>query len=172
MRTGENSAAGEHSSGQPTGQSVTGGGRLRRRRRANLEQGSREVVQKVYLTADELADLRVRAAAAGVTVPRLLVESALAERGETVTERRALGAQLLGLQNVLGRTADNVNQIARHANTVHEVPSNFGATLTEIRRAVSAVGEVVEGLVDVGRRGPTAGSSRVNDSVPGGGSGE
>ena len=58
-------------------------GRTRRAR----EPLRREVIQKVKLTDEERDQLRARAAELGMSVPRLLVESALSGV-ETPTERR------------------------------------------------------------------------------------
>jgi 16S rRNA U516 pseudouridylate synthase RsuA-like enzyme len=93
-------------------------GRSRRAR----EPAARRVVQKVKLTEGERDQLRARAAELGVSVPRLLVESALAEATVTGTERRAEMVELFEVRRLLATVANNVNQLARVANTAGEVP--------------------------------------------------
>ena len=58
-----------------------------------------------------------------VSVPRLLIEAALASRGETPTERRHAMVALFGLRRSLAGMATNVNQLAAHANATRRVPA-------------------------------------------------
>ena len=93
-------------------------GRTRRAR----EPVRREVIQKVKLTDEERDELRARAAELGMSVPRLLVESALSG-AETPTEHRRLVAELFETRRLLATVANNVNQLAHSANIsgqVHE----------------------------------------------------
>lgn len=102
-------------SAEPTARSR---GRVRRAR----EPVARHVIQKVKLTEAERDQLRRRAAELGVSVPRLMVESALSEV-ETPTDRRRLVAELFETRRLLATVANNVNQLAHSANIsgqVHE----------------------------------------------------
>ena len=93
-------------------------GRVKRAR----EPVARGVIQKVKLTEAEQQELRRRAAEQGVSVPRLMVESALAGI-ETPTDRRRLVAELFETRRLLATVANNVNQLAHSANIsgqVHE----------------------------------------------------
>jgi Bacterial mobilisation protein (MobC) len=93
-------------------------GRVKRAR----EPVARGVIQKVKLTEAEQQELRRRAAEQGVSVPRLMVESALAGI-ETPTDRRRLVAELFETRRLLAAVANNVNQLAHSANIsgqVHE----------------------------------------------------
>jgi hypothetical protein len=93
-------------------------GRVRRAR----EPVARGVIQKVKLTEAEQQELRRRAAEQGVSVPRLMVESALSGI-ETPTDRRRLVAELFETRRLLATVANNVNQLAHSANIsgqVHE----------------------------------------------------
>jgi hypothetical protein len=93
-------------------------GRVRRAR----EPVAREVIQKVKLTEEERDQLRAKAAEVGVSVPRLMVESALSGV-ETPTDRRRLVAELFETRRLLATVANNVNQLAHSANIsgqVHE----------------------------------------------------
>ena len=108
-------------------------GRLRRAR----EPVAREIVQKVKLTVGEREQLRARAVEMGVSVPRLLVESAL-EGVQTPTERRQEVAELFEVRRLLATVANNVNQLARAANISGDV-----SAATRLEGAL----DDVEGLV-------------------------
>lgn len=69
-------------------------------------------------------------------MPRLLVESALAEATVTGTERRAEMVELFEVRRLLATVANNVNQLARLANTAGEVPVG--------QRLETVVGDVEE----------------------------
>ena len=124
---------------------------LGRRRRENASAQSRDVVQKIYLTAAEREELRERAHAAGVTVPRFLVEAAFSERSETVTERRHTAVGLFALHRELSGAAVNMNQVAKKANTVHEVPSEFGSTMAQLRVVADKLEVAVDVLIEANR---------------------
>lgn len=109
-----------------------------RRRRENVG-GARRHAHQVKVSAEEELALQVRAGRLGVSVPRLLVEAALAEgapgdprasrsaggadgaggglRGVTPAERAALAQELFAVRRLLAGVANNVNQLARAANT-------------------------------------------------------
>jgi len=111
-------------------------GRIRRAR----EPVPRAVIQKVKLTDGEHEKLRALAAELGVSVPRLLVESALAGR-ETPTERRAAVAELFEIRRLLATVANNVNQLAHTANISGEVPAatRLEGTLEEVKELVAGI---------------------------------
>lgn len=71
-----------------------------RRRRANVA-GGRKHRHAVLVTPEEEALLVQRAEAQRVTVPRLVVESALSEGGETPTQRRRAMAELFAIRRAL-----------------------------------------------------------------------
>ncbi|MEG2578906.1 MAG: plasmid mobilization relaxosome protein MobC, partial [Glutamicibacter sp.] len=82
-----------------------------RRRRANVE-GGRQHHHKVKVTPEEEGMLLRLAEAQHVTIPRLLVESALAsESSETPTQRKQAMAELFALHRLLASISNNVNQI-------------------------------------------------------------
>jgi len=113
-------------------------GRVRRRR----EAAPRRVYQQVKLTEEERDQLRVRAAELGLSVPRLMVESALSGV-ETPSERRRMVAELFETRRLLATVANNVNQLARSANI-------SGAVASE-RRLDETLGEVDELVADLRR---------------------
>jgi hypothetical protein len=111
-------------------------GRTRRAR----EPVRREVIQKVKLTDDERRRLRARAAELGMSVPRLLVESALSGV-ETPTERRQTIAELFEIRRLLATVANNVNQLARSANISGQVASEL-----RLRQTLARVDELIAQL--------------------------
>ena len=87
------------------------------------------------------------AAEQGVTVPRLLVESALAaEAGETPSERRNAMAELFALHRLLASISNNVNQMAKATNATGEVQTELGATLSAVRRTAERIDQAIDGL--------------------------
>jgi Bacterial mobilisation protein (MobC) len=104
-------------------------GRTRRERQAQ----PREAEQKVRLSVEEKRRLRERAGELGVSVPRLMVEAALSGV-ETPAQRRAWIAELFELRRLLATVANNVNQLAKVANTSGELPAGdrLPATLCEV----------------------------------------
>lgn len=97
----------------PAGLPVTAGERQRRRRRG---EGGRHHRHEVKVTLQEEALLRQLAVARRVSVPRLLVESAIAGGVETASERHDAIEELFKVHRLLAKLANNVNQIARAAN--------------------------------------------------------
>ncbi|MGH2868170.1 MAG: plasmid mobilization protein [Solirubrobacteraceae bacterium] len=120
---------------------VPGSGPLGRSRR-DRQEVPRHASVKVRLSEDERAQLRARAAELGVSVPRLMVESALARwDGQTATERRRELAELFEIRRLLATVANNVNQLARGANISGQVPEHDRLQRT-LRDVDEAVGEL------------------------------
>lgn len=124
----------------------------RRMRRANAADGARAKTVGVKVTADEHARLVEKAAVQGVTVQGLMVGAALSDAIESVTERRQVAVELMKVQRWIGGTADNMNQIARKANTVHEIPSDFRKAIAEARAAWERCDRVLEEFIELNRR--------------------
>jgi hypothetical protein len=122
--------------------------RARRRRQPNV-LGGRAVRHEVKVSQEEGARLKALADARGVTVPRLLSESALAvESGQTMSERNELIAEVFHLQRAFGSVGVNVNQIAKKVNATGQVPAELDATMRAIRELlprVAALSEMVAG---------------------------
>ena len=112
-------------------------GRSRRER----EPVPRRVFQQVKLTEDEQQQLRARAAALGVSVPRLMVESALGGATGMAPDRQREVAELFEVRRVLSTVANNVNQLARLANTTGELgmQDRLEEALAEIEEVVGRV---------------------------------
>lgn len=98
------------------------------------------------LTEEEQARLLGLAEAQEVTIPRLLVESALASTGETPARRRQAMVGLFEIRRLLANVANNVNQLARIANISGEVPSALDRVLVELRGLAERIDEAIDGL--------------------------
>lgn len=113
-----------------------------RKRRANAGlEDRREKSYRVYVTADEDAHLRARAEVQGVTVPRLLFESAMNAQVRTDTEWKSAVMALFKTNNLLGNLTNNVNQLARFANTEGQFPADAAAIYEEFRRLAPLIEE-------------------------------
>ncbi|MEO5536029.1 MAG: MobC family plasmid mobilization relaxosome protein [Pseudolysinimonas sp.] len=119
-----------------------------RRRRANASGERRTKRYPVTVTATEDAELIAKAKAAGMTVPRLLHESAKSAHVETSTERKAAIASLFLLRREVGTIANNVNQLAKFANTERTFPREAEAVVAEFRRLYPRIREAVDRLAD------------------------
>lgn len=117
--------------------------------------GGRSRKHEVKVSEAEADALALRAAEVGISVPRLLVESALSPAGETVSERRVALVELFAVHRLLASVSNNVNQIARGVNATHQGPEAgvLDATLAAVRSTLERVDECVEGIGAVDRRG-------------------
>jgi DNA replication initiation complex subunit (GINS family) len=106
-----------------------------RRRRANVG-GGRMHRHEVKVSPEEEAQLLALAEKHRVTIPRLLIEAALNENSESPSERRDQFMQLSTLQRLVGTVANNINQIARHANATGEVPAEAAASIAHARAVI------------------------------------
>jgi len=118
---------------------------LGRRRRANVA-GGRLHHHKVSVTPEEEAVLVRQAESQGVTVVRLLVESAMAPQGETPAQRRAAMAELFAMYRQLAGIANNVNQLARHANAGEDFPPEARAVLARVKALAIRMDSALDGI--------------------------
>lgn len=117
-----------------------------RRRRANVEGGRRRK-HEVWVSAEEEGVLQRLATAQHVTVPRFLVEVAMAaDAGETPTQRREVMVELIRLHRTLGAMANNVNQMAKATNATGDLPAELRATVGRMREIADHVDVVLDGL--------------------------
>lgn len=119
---------------------------LSRRRRENTPAGSKKR-REVWVTVEEEAALVVRAERERVTVPNLLVSAALSEQTDSPTERRAIAAELMSLHNLLARSSNNINQLARQANATGEFPPEAREALKFIRSVAMRIDDAIDGLM-------------------------
>jgi hypothetical protein len=95
---------------------------------------------EVSVTTEEEAKLIVRAEARGVTIPRLLVESALADEGTvTATDRHDELTELFRVRRLLAAVSNNVNQIARAVNSGESVTGELTHTLAVVRSSCDRI---------------------------------
>ncbi|MFD1722434.1 MobC family plasmid mobilization relaxosome protein [Amnibacterium endophyticum] len=112
-----------------------------RRRRANVPAGrpGRARRYEVSVTPEEDVQLQARAAVRDVTVPRLLFESAMASGVEIAAERKQAIVMLFKLQRQMATVANNVNQLARYANTDGRFPAEAVAVVAEYRKLAKQI---------------------------------
>jgi hypothetical protein len=128
---------------------LTPGRVLGRRRRANVEGGRPGSPIKVRVSEAERAELVARCReAGGITVQRLLVESALSGGAGSPSERRAVVVELFGLRRTLSGMAVNLNQAARRANVGDGFPvEDVRGVLLELRR-LAGPGGAIDAAID------------------------
>lgn len=119
------------------GQRTPPGGRRRRK------PGGRSKQINVKVSIDEHEQLAARAAEAGVSVPRFMVESALGG-GVKPSQRRAVIASCLAARRQVTGAASNLNQLARWANTIESYPPGTERTAEALADALEHLGEVLE----------------------------
>jgi hypothetical protein len=117
-----------------------------RQRRANDNDGARQKRYTVKANKEEQTQLEARALVRGVTVPRLMVESALNLHIETDTDRKEAIAELFALRRLLANVANNVNQMAKYANEERAFPADADAIVKEYRALVPQISAAVERL--------------------------
>ncbi len=116
-----------------------------RQRRANADvPRDRRYVVKV--NAEEDAQLRARAVVAGVTVSRLLFESAMNAHIETDTARKEVVSEVFAVRRLMANVANNVNQLARYANSESVFPAEAEAVVAEYRSIVPRLSDALDRL--------------------------
>ena len=120
-----------------------------RRRRANVPAGrpGRARRYEVSVTPEEDVQLQARAALRDVTVPRLLFESAMAAGVEIAAERKQAIVMLFQLQRQMATVANNVNQLAKFANSEGRFPAEAVEVTAEYRRLARQI-EASMGVVN------------------------
>lgn len=117
-----------------------------RRRRANVK-GGRQHEHKVRVSPEEEGRLAQLAEAQRATIPRLLVESALAAAAsETPAQRGTAMEELFALHRLLAAISNNVNQMARATNATGEVQDEMVVTLRRVREVAERVDGAIDGL--------------------------
>jgi hypothetical protein len=104
------------------------------------------VAHRVKVTVEQEARLVELAAARGITVARLLVESALSGGPESAAARAGTVVELVALSRAVGRVGVNVNQLARAANATGEVQDATVDTLAVVREVVERLAVVLDGM--------------------------
>lgn len=103
------------------------------RRNRRLVRGGRDMQVKAWVSEPEKLALEVRAHENGISVARLLVQSALGGGfGGAVGQERLL-RELTMTRTLLSRMSSNINQIARWANSEKEFPGDAAAAVAAAR---------------------------------------
>lgn len=120
---------------------MTNEGRLfGRKRRANVPgEQRREKTYKVRVSPAEDAALRARAEVLEVTVPRLMFEAATDPERRSNVEWRAVASELSQVRTLMGRISNNMNQLARFANTEGQFPVEAAQLAAEYKLLVPRV---------------------------------
>ena len=100
----------------------------------------------VKVNALEDAQLRGRAVVAGVTVSRLLFESAMNAHIETDTARKEVVSEVFAVRRLMANVANNMNQMARYANTESVFPAEAAAVVAEYRSIVPRLSDALDRL--------------------------
>ena len=118
------------------------------RRRAENEPGGRQFRHEVKVTPEEEAKLVVLSKQQRVTIPRLLVSSALSRDTAriTVEQQRELLTELFAVHRLLGNMANNVNQVAKAVNSTGEVPPQTPHVYNAAFNAIRRVNETIDKL--------------------------
>ena len=130
--------------GERTLSTARPGGRMRRR------PGGRQRLVGVRLSPEEEAWIVPRAAAEGLSVQRLLVESAMPEGRPSLLARRALYREFLAVARDLHGACVNLNQLTHLAHVRRDVPSGADEVLAEVRGAGRRMAELAALLTAAG----------------------
>ena len=114
-----------------------------RRRQFNVA-GGRAVRRRVQLTPDQDRELTSRADAAGVTVPRYLVDAALHARPDSGRILAITG--LFELTQEVARVGNNLNQVARVANSTKHMPVDAGPVVDQVHELLSRLDGLAQNL--------------------------
>ncbi|MFC5931825.1 plasmid mobilization relaxosome protein MobC [Cryobacterium melibiosiphilum] len=118
-----------------------------RQRRANVDV-PRDRRYTVKVNAEEDAQLRARAVVAGVTVSRLMFESAMNAHIETDTSRQEVIAEFFAVRRLMANVANNVNQLAKYSNTESVFPQDAEAIVAEYRAIVPRLSDALDRLAE------------------------
>ena len=118
--------------------------------------GGRTRVIYVRVTEEEDREIRRRAVKHRRSAQRFLIETALSESTQLSAERSRAQRDAEMARIVLARLANNVNQLAKWANTNHAMPADLDDLIHDLGRAVDTVEQTAVSLgtaFGVGRRG-------------------
>jgi hypothetical protein len=117
-------------------------GSARRRR----EEGGRRYGMMMRFTGPEYDALAALAADAGLSVPRYLVDSALAEAGQPVTASPAVMAEITAVKRLVANAANNINQIARKLNSGAAPDASIAPSMAAAQYAMSRLDVVLDSI--------------------------
>lgn len=105
-------------------------------RQVRMPGAPRPVRHVVRVTAEQETALVAAAEDRGISVPRLMVEAALAGDAEAARVKAELAGELFRVTRSIGKVGVNINQIARATNATFEVQP-------ETAEAIAAHGRVM-----------------------------
>jgi hypothetical protein len=108
------------------------------------------------VTEEEDREIRRRAVKHRRSAQRFLIETALSGSARLSAERSRAQRDAEMTRIILTRLANNVNQLAKWANTNHAMPANLDDLIDDLGRAIESVEQTAVGLgtaFGVGRRG-------------------
>ncbi|MEV7574439.1 plasmid mobilization relaxosome protein MobC [Pseudarthrobacter sp. NPDC089323] len=115
--------------------------------RAHSED-KREKQYPLRMNQDERDRLDAAALLHGMKLSRYLIEAGLAMgRGSGLAEQRQSVEELMRIRTLLGRTASNINQIAKHANATGEFPDDAAAAVRYAKDLMIRIDAVVRGML-------------------------
>jgi hypothetical protein len=118
--------------------------------------GGRTRVIYVRVTEEEDREIRRRAVKHRRSAQRFLIETALSGSARLSAERSRAQRDAEMARIVLARLANNVNQLAKWANTNHAIPASLDGLIDDLGRAIESVEQTAADLgtaFGVGRRG-------------------
>lgn len=118
--------------------------RFHKRRRKNL-QGNR-VVMKLTITDVERAQLRRLEVETGRSAQEILISAALSSEQGSLVDRRTLASSLLQMRYELSSVGNNLNQVARHANSTGELKSEIHALVADIKQQLLVINKALSEL--------------------------
>ncbi|MGW1807152.1 hypothetical protein [Streptomyces sp. NPDC002078] len=111
--------------------------------RQQRAKGGRKHRTDVKMSDEEAIQIQARAISLGVSVPRLLVESALHGDPATVSERHARHRELTALRRQVAGYLSNVNQLTRIGNATGELPPEIPAALRISTRVLERLDDLL-----------------------------
>ncbi|RDC54322.1 plasmid mobilization relaxosome protein MobC [Pedobacter chinensis] len=96
-----------------------------------LESGRREHILKAKLTEEEHQQVMATARELGISRTELIRTRLLSQQGQVLVNTSELLASLDNIGSELGRSGNNINQLARHANVLNKRGMLEAAVISE-----------------------------------------
>lgn len=115
--------------------------------RSENVSGGRKHYYQVKASTHEAAALEVLASRAKKTVPRLMREAALAQGGaDRIALEQEVKDELTAVRNLVRALGNNMNQLAKHANSTGEFPTEATTAVRSVQRAALRINEILAKL--------------------------
>jgi len=130
---------------------ATEGEKPRRQARRRRVEGGRHHRHIVRVTPEEEGQLHALALQYRVSVPKLLIDAALAggasAAAANASVRHEVIAQMFSTHRLLASIANNVNQMAKATNATGDVQAETVATLRKVREVADRIDAFVDELM-------------------------